>query len=89
MNETKIMLPAAGTITDFFNIISNLAKEYQTAGNGVLIGIALLIIGTKLLVGDDESKARGRKQAPWILLGAAIVISAFNIAAASATSLAF
>ena len=83
MNETKIMLPAAGTITDFFNMISNLAKEYQTAG------IALLIIGTKLLVGDDESKARGRKQAPWILLGAAIVISAFNIAAASATSLAF
>ena len=89
MNTTNVMLAGAGTITDFFNMISNLAKEYQTAGNGVLIGIALLIIGTKLLVGDDESKARGIKQAPWILLGAAIVISAFNIAAASATSLAF
>ena len=59
MNETKIMLPAAGSLTDFFTAISTLANEYQTAGNAVLIGIALLILGSKFLIGDDESKARG------------------------------
>ena len=58
MNETKIMLPAAGSLTDFFTAISTLANEYQTAGNAVLIGIALLILGSKFLIGDDESKAR-------------------------------
>ena len=60
MNETYVMLPAAGSLTDFFTAISTLAHEYQAAGNAVLIGIALLILGTKFLVGDDESKARGR-----------------------------
>ena len=48
MNETKIMLPAAGSLTDFFTAISTLANEYQAAGNAVLIGIALLILGRKL-----------------------------------------
>ena len=47
MNETKIMLPAAGSLTDFFTAISTLANEYQAAGNAVLIGIALLILGSK------------------------------------------
>ena len=61
MNETYVMLPAAGSLTDFFTAISILANEYQTAGNGVLICIALLILGSKFLIGDDESKARGRK----------------------------
>ena len=63
MNETKIMLPAAGSLTDFFTAISTLANEYQAAGNAVLIGIALLILGSKFLIGDDETKARGRKHA--------------------------
>ena len=44
MNETYVMLPAAGSLTDFFTAISILANEYQTAGNGVLICIALLIL---------------------------------------------
>ena len=89
MNTTNVMLAGAGTITDFFNMISNLAKEYQTAGNGVLICIALLILGSKFLIGDDESKARGRKQVPYIIIGTAIIMSAFNIAASAGASLTF
>ena len=81
MNETYVMLPAAGSLTDFFTAISILANEYQTAGNGVLICIALLILGSKFLIGDDESKARGRKQVPYIIIGTAIIMSAFNIEA--------
>lgn len=64
MNETYVMLPAAGSLTDFFTAISILAHEYQAAGNAVLIGIALLILGTKFLVGDDESKAERQKTGP-------------------------
>ena len=30
MNETYVMLPAAGSLTDFFTAISILANEYQT-----------------------------------------------------------
>ena len=89
MNETYVMLPAAGSLTDFFTTISILANEYQTAGNGVLICIALLILGSKFLIGDDESKARGRKQVPYIILGTAIIMSAFNIAASAGASLTF
>lgn len=89
MNETYVMLPAAGSLTDFFTTISILANEYQTAGNGVLICIALLILGSKFLIGDDESKARGRKQVPYIIIGAAIIMSAFNIAASAGASLTF
>ena len=65
------------------------ANEYQTAGNGVLICIALLILGSKFLIGDDESKARGRKQVPYIIIGTAIIMSAFNIAASAGASLTF
>ena len=89
MNETYVMLPAAGSLTDFFAAISKLASEYQTQGNFVLIGIALLILGSKFLIGDDETKARGRKQVPYIIIGAAIIMSAFNIAASAGASLAF
>lgn len=89
MNETYVMLPAAGSLTDFFTAISILANEYQTAGNGVLICIALLILGSKFLIGDDESKARGRKQVPYIIIGTAIIMSAFNIAASVGASLTF
>lgn len=89
MNETYVMLPAAGSLTDFFTAISILANEYQTSGNGVLICIALLILGSKFLIGDDESKARGRKQVPYIIIGAAIIMSAFNIAASAGASLTF
>lgn len=89
MNETYVMLPAAGSLTDFFAAISRLASEYQTQGNFVLIGIALLILGSKFLIGDDETKARGRKQVPYIIIGAAIIMSAFNIAASAGTSLTF
>ena len=87
MNETYVMLPAAGSLTDFFTAISILANEYQTAGNGVLICIALLILGSKFLIGDDESK--GRKQVPYIIIGTAIIMSAFNIAASAGASLTF
>ena len=89
MNETYVMLPAAGSLTDFFTTISILANEYQTAGYGVLICIALLILGSKFLIGDDESKARGRKQVPYIIIGTAIIMSAFNIAASAGASLTF
>ena len=89
MNETYVMLPAAGSLTDFFTTISILANEYQTAENGVLICIALLILGSKFLIGDDESKARGRKQVPYIIIGTAIIMSAFNIAASAGASLTF
>lgn len=89
MNETYVMLPAAGSLTDFFTTISILANEYQTAGNGVLICIALLILGSKFLIGDDESKARGRKQVSYIIIGTAIIMSAFNIAASAGASLTF
>lgn len=89
INETYVMLPAAGSLTDFFTTISILANEYQTAGNGVLICIALLILGSKFLIGDDESKARGRKQVPYIIIGTAIIMSAFNIAASAGASLTF
>ena len=89
MNETYVMLPAAGSLTDFFAAISKLASEYQTQGNLVLIGIALLILGSKFLIGDDETKARGRKQVPYIIIGAAIIMSAFNIAASAGASLTF
>lgn len=89
MNETYVMLPAAGSLTDFFTTISILANEYQTAGNGVLICIALLILDSKFLIGDDESKARGRKQVPYIIIGTAIIMSAFNIAASAGASLTF
>ena len=89
MNETYVMLPAAGSLTDFFAAISKLASEYQTQGNFVLIGIALLILGSKFLIGDDEIKARGRKQVPYIIIGAAIIMSAFNIAASAGASLTF
>ena len=89
MNEIYVMLPAAGSLTDFFTTISILANEYQTAGNGVLICIALLILGSKFLIGDDESKARGRKQVPYIIIGTAIIMSAFNIAASAGASLTF
>lgn len=89
MNETYVMLPAAGSLTDFFAAISRLASEYQTQGNFVLIGIALLILGSKFLIGDDETKARGRKQVPYIIIGAAIIMSAFNIAASVGASLTF
>ena len=88
-NETYVMLPAAGSLTDFFAAISKLASEYQTQGNFVLIGIALLILGSKFLIGDDETKARGRKQVPYIIIGAAIIMSAFNIAASAGASLTF
>lgn len=43
-NTMNVMLPAAGSLTDFFTAISTLAHEYQAAGNAVLIGIALLIL---------------------------------------------
>ena len=89
MNETYVMLPAAGSLTDFIAAISKLASEYQTQGNFVLIGIALLILGSKFLIGDDETKARGRKQVPYIIIGAAIIMSAFNIAASAGASLTF
>lgn len=89
MNETYVMLPAAGSLTDFFTAISILANEYQTSGNGVLICIALLILGSKFLIGDDESKARGRKQVPYIIIGTSIIMSAFNIAASAGASLTF
>lgn len=89
MNETYVMLPAAGSLTDFFAAISKLASEYQTQGNFVLIGIALLILGSKFLIGDDETKARGRKQVPYIIIGAASIMSAFNIAASAGASLTF
>ena len=89
MNETYVILPAAGSLTDFFAAISKLASEYQTQGNAVLIGIALLILGSKFLIGDDETKARGRKQVPYIIIGAAIIMSAFNIAASAGASLTF
>ena len=89
INETYVMLPAAGSLTDFFAAISKLASEYQTQGNAVLIGIALLILGSKFLIGDDETKARGRKQVPYIIIGAAIIMSAFNIAASAGASLTF
>ena len=89
MNETYVLLPAAGSLTDFFAAISKLASEYQTQGNFVLIGIALLILGSKFLIGDDETKARGRKQVPYIIIGAAIIMSAFNIAASAGASLTF
>ena len=89
MNETYVMLPAAGSLTDFFAAISRLASEYQTQGNFVLIGIALLILGSKFLIGDDETKARGRKQVPYIIIGAAIIMSSFNIAASAGASLTF
>lgn len=88
-NTMNVMLPAAGSLTDFFTTISILANEYQTAGNGVLICIALLILGSKFLIGDDESKARGRKQVPYIIIGTAIIMSAFNIAASAGASLTF
>ena len=88
-NTMNVMLPAAGSLTDFFTAISILANEYQTAGNGVLICIALLILGSKFLIGDDETKARGRKQVPYIIIGAAIIMSAFNIAASAGASLTF
>jgi len=88
-NTMNVMLPAAGSLTDFFTAISILANEYQTAGNGVLICIALLILGSKFLIGDDESKARGRKQVPYIIIGTAIIMSAFNIAASAGASLTF
>ena len=89
MNETYVILPAAGSLTDIFAAISKLASEYQTQGNFVLIGIALLILGSKFLIGDDETKARGRKQVPYIIIGAAIIMSAFNIAASAGASLTF
>ena len=89
MNETYVMLPAAGSLTDFFAAISRLASEYQTQGNFDLIGIPLLILGSKFLIGDDETKARGRKQVPYIIIGAAIIMSAFNIAASAGASLTF
>ena len=89
MNETYVILPAAGSLTDFFAAISKLASEYQTQGDFVLIGIALLILGSKFLIGDDETKARGRKQVPYIIIGAAIIMSAFNIAASAGASLTF
>ena len=89
INETYVILPAAGSLTDFFAAISKLASEYQTQGNFVLIGIALLILGSKFLIGDDETKARGRKQVPYIIIGAAIIMSAFNIAASAGASLTF
>ena len=89
MNETYVILPAAGSLTAFFAAISKLASEYQTQGNFVLIGIALLILGSKFLIGDDETKARGRKQVPYIIIGAAIIMSAFNIAASAGASLTF
>lgn len=88
-NTMNVMLPAAGSLTDFFTAISILANEYQTEGNGVLICIALLILGSKFLIGDDESKARGRKQVPYIIIGTAIIMSAFNIAASAGASLTF
>lgn len=88
-NTMNVMLSAAGSLTDFFTAISILANEYQTAGNRVLICIALLILGSKFLIGDDESKARGRKQVPYIIIGMAIIMSAFNIAASAGASLTF
>lgn len=88
-NTMNVMLPAAGSLTDFFAAIFKLASEYQTQGNFVLIGIALLILGSKFLIGDDETKARGRKQVPYIIIGAAIIMSAFNIAASAGASLTF
>lgn len=85
-----MMVPATSTIiTDFFNKISAFATEFQTAGNAVLIAISLLILGSKFLIGDDETKARGRKSIPYIIIGAAIVISAFNIAASAGRELSF
>lgn len=83
------MMTAATMITSFFNIVSGLCKEYQTAGNVVLIAVSLLILGSQFLIGDDETKARARKRIPYIIIGAMIVISAFNIAGNANTELAF
>ena len=81
-NIMNVMLPAAtaGSLTAFFTAISTLAHEYQAAGNAVLIGIALLILGSKFLIG---------KQVPYIIIGTAIIMSAFNIAASAGASLTF
>ena len=89
MNETYVMFPAAGSLSEFFTAIAKFANEFQTAVNGVLSCIALLILGSKFLIGDDESKARGRKQVPYIIIGTAIIMSAFNIAASAGASLTF
>lgn len=83
-----IMIPAT-VITKFFTSVSALCQEYQTAGNTVLIALALIILGSQFLIGDDETRARARKKVPYIIIGAAIVISAFNIAASAGTSLSF
>ena len=39
-NTMNVMLPAAGSLTDFFAAISKLASEYQPQVNFVLIGMA-------------------------------------------------
>ena len=54
-----------------------------------MIGIALLILGSKFLIGDDETKARGRKQVPYIILGAGCSMAGVFIAVSGGVAVTF
>ena len=69
-----------GSLSAFFSKLGSIVSEYQAAGTVVIIVIALLILGTKLMIGDDEDRMRSRKSVPFIIIGAAILVSAWNVA---------
>ena len=50
---------------------------------------ALVIGGIKMLVGDDEDKAKARKNLKWVVFGAVLVAGATFFAKEFTTSLTF
>lgn len=77
----------AETFTNFFNTVKGFAEEYQSQGYVCIIGLALIILGSKFLIGDDEAKARGRKSIPYIIIGTFILLSAWTLASSLGSSL--
>lgn len=62
------------------DIIMELCTEYQTAMYVVLAVIAILIIGSRLMIPSDESHAKAKKAIPFVILGACIIGGAITLA---------
>lgn len=64
---------------DFFKVILAFCSDFQ-AGLNVLIVLALIIIGAKMMA-TEKSREKARESIPWVLGGAAIIAGAVNYAA--------
>ena len=45
-----------------------------------LVIVALIIFALRCIIGSDESRDKGKKQIPWIVIGAIVLVGAVSIA---------